>query len=396
MSIKKSAVIIAGALLLLLGFGGTAFYFIKNANDRIPVSSETAITSSVPSASDNTSVVGSTSETVISDTTTDSEASTNTENTSDTDETTDTNEATETDGTTTSNSTSSKSKKNSELKLGNKKYKLRKNMEIVLVMGIDDRGTIKDDGNTIHASQADCLYVYAIDHNKKTIQALQINRDTVTSVRQIFGHGFEDEFANMQICLAHSYGKNEKARCLNTVEAVKKMMSNTPIDHYVSYKMDGISVLNDQVGGVTIKMPAGLESLDPAFKEGATVTLKGKQAEEYLRARFTLDDDHNSERMKRQEIYMKEWKKQALSKMNNDSGFAAKMIVALSSYMTSDMSASKLSSLANNLKNYKDLGTVTPTGKTLEANGKNRQYREFYANKDDLKKKVIELFYEPV
>lgn len=393
MTIKKSAVIIAGALLLLLGFGGTALYFIKNANSRIPVTSEIATTSTDTDASDNTTAVSSTSESdTTTDNTTDSEATTDTDSTSDTEETSDTDETTDTDATTT---TSSSSKKTTELKVGNKKYKVRKNMEIVLIMGIDDRGTIKDDGNTIHSSQADCLYVYAIDHNKKTFQALQISRDTVTSVREIFGHGFEDEFANMQICLAHSYGKNEKARCLNTVEAVKKLMSNTPIDHYISYKMDGIATLNDQVGGVTIKMPAGLEKINPAFKAGENVTLKGKQAEEYLRARFYLDDDHNSERMKRQEIYMKEWKKQALSKMNNDSGFAAKMIVALSNYMYSDMSASKLSSLANNLKNYKDLGTLTPTGKTLEANGKDRQFREFYVNKDDLKKKVIELFYEP-
>ena len=382
MSIKKSAVIISGALLLLLGLGGTAFYFIKNAGSRVPVSSVTVATTSDSSSSDSSSADSSTSDTDVStNTTTDSDA------TSDTDETTDT------DSTSSTNSNSSISNKNNELKIGNKKYKVRKNMEIVLIMGIDDRGTIKDDGNTIHSSHADCLYVYAIDHKKKTYQTLQINRDTVTSVRQIFGSDFDDEFANMQICLAHSYGKNEKARCLNTVEAVKKYMSNTPIDHYISYKMDGISVLNDQVGGVTIKMSAGLESLDPAFKAGENVTLKGKQAEVYLRARFTLADDHNAERMKRQEIYMKEWKKQALSKMNKDSGFAAKMIVALSNYMYSDMSANKLSSLANDLKEYKDLGTLTPSGKTLEAGG-NRRYREFHVNKDDLKKKVIELFYE--
>ena len=99
--------------------------------------------------------------------------------------------------------------------------------------------------------------------------------------------------------------------------------------------------------------------------------------------------------MKRQEIFMKAWKQQALSKMNNDSGFAPKLVLALSNYMTSDMSANKLSSFANNIKEYKDLGSLTPSGKTLDANGKDRLFKEFHVNKDDLKKKVIEIFYEP-
>ena len=393
MSGRKIAIIIVGAVLAICGFAGVAFAVTSIQNSKKPVSSESVITTTTATSDATiTSDTASTDVSTSADATGDSE--TETDNTSESDETTDTTAAGDTDTTTTTTSKSSSSKKTTELKIGKKKYKLRKNMEILLIMGIDDRGTIKNDGETIHASQADCIYVYAFDHNKKTFQALQINRDSMASVREIFGHGFEDEFSNMQICLAHSYGKNEKARCLNTVEAVKKFMSNTPIDHYVSLKMEGIATLNDQVGGVTIKMPAGLEKINPAFKAGENVTLRGKQAEDYLRARFYLDDDHNSERMIRQELYMKEWKKQAKSKLNNDSGFPAKMILALSEYMYSDMSANKLSSLASSLKDYKDLGTLTPAGKTLEP-GNGRKYREFHVNKDDLKKKVVELFYEP-
>lgn len=393
MSGRKIAIIIVGAVLAICGFAGVAFAVTSIQNSKKPISSESVITtttatSDATAASDTDSADVSTS----ADATGDSE--TETDNTSESDETSDTTAAGDTDTTTTTTSKSSSSKKTTELIIGKKKYKLRKNMEILLIMGIDDRGTIKNDGETIHASQADCIYVYAFDHNKKTFQALQINRDSMASVREIFGHGFEDEFSNMQICLAHSYGKNEKARCLNAVEAVKKFMSNTPIDHYVSLKMEGIATFNDQVGGVTIKMPAGLEKINPAFKAGENVTLRGKQAEDFLRARYYMDDDHNSERMVRQEIFMSAWKKQALSKLNNDSGFPAKMILALSEYMYSDMSANKLSGLASSLKDYKDLGTLTPTGKTLEP-GNGRKYREFHVNKDDLKKKVVELFYEP-
>lgn len=392
MTVKKTAAIIIGALLVVCGFAGTALYFYSNRD--IPVSSETVATIATSVSLDSTdTTAGSTNDaTTATDTTTDSVDTSNSEETSDTSDT-DTDETTNTDSTTTTSSKNSK--KTPELKLGNKKYKLRKNMEIVLIMGIDDKTDIKDDNQYIHSSQADVLYVYAIDHKKKTVQTLQINRETMTKVRQMFGPEFDDEFASMQICLAHSYGKNEKKRCQNTVEAVKGLIFNTPIDHYISLKMDSIPVLNEQVGGVTVTVPAGLEKADPAFVAGAKVTLKGKQAELFVRSRMELNDSSNSFRMKRQEIFMKAWKQQALSKMNNDSGFAPKLVLALSNYMTSDMSANKLSSFANNIKEYKDLGSLTPSGKTLDANGKDRLFKEFHVNKDDLKKKVIEIFYEP-
>ena len=81
--------------------------------------------------------------------------------------------------------------------------------------------------------------------------------------------------------------------------------------------------------------------------------------------------------------------------MNEDSGFPVKMVLSLSDYMTSDMTANALSTLANQLKEYKDLGTLTTTGETLEE-GDGRLFREFHVDKDDLQKKVIELFYEDV
>ena len=279
-----------------------------------------------------------------------------------------------------------------EQQSGDKKYKFRENMEVVLIMGIDNRGKLPEDNEYVHSSQADVLYVYAIDHKNKTFQALQINRETMADVKQILGIG-EDDVASMQICLAHAYGRTENARCLNVCESVSGLIFDVPIDHYISLSMDSISVLNEQVGGVTVTVPAGLEKADPEFKEGATVTLKGDQAEKFVRSRMSLDDDSNIFRMNRQEIFMKAWKQQAYKKLNEDPNFAPKMVLALSEYLTSDMTANRLSELANNLKEYKDLGTLTPEGKTLEE-GEGRLFKEFHVDEEDLHKKVIELFYE--
>lgn len=275
-----------------------------------------------------------------------------------------------------------------------KYYQMRDNVEVFLIMGIDDRENLGNTSTFINSSQADVLYVFAVDHNNKTFQALQINRDTVTGIQTYTGDGIKDSIVPVQICLAHGYGKTEEGRCENTVEAVSALMFDVPVDHYIALNMSAISVLNEQVGGVTVTVPAGIESVDPAFVEGATVTLQGKQAELFVRSRLSLDNNTNEFRMQRQQIFLNAWKQQANAKMNSDSGFALNLVFALSDYMTSDMTANALSDFANMLNEYEDLGTLKTQGETLEPDPPLRTFREYYVDQDDLQRIVIEMFYE--
>ena len=289
---------------------------------------------------------------------------------------------------------SKQNNKASTLHFDGKDYQLKENMEVILIMGIDDREDIGDSQFAIHNSQADVLYVYAVDHKNKTFQAIQINRETMTGIQTYNNDGTKDAIAEAQICLAHSFGKTEQGRCLNTVDAVSGLLFNIPVDHYISLNMAAISILNEQVGGVTVTVPAGLESADPAFKEGAKVRLQGKQAELFVRSRMSLENDTNEFRMERQQMFLNAWMEQANHKMDTDSGFALGLVLSLSDYMTSDMSANALSDLANQLKEYKNLGTVKTVGETLlENEAKISAFREYYVDMDDLERKVIDLFY---
>ena len=289
---------------------------------------------------------------------------------------------------------SKQNNKASTLHFDGKDYQLKENMEVILIMGIDDREDIGDSQFAIHNSQADVLYVYAVDHKNKTFQAIQINRETMTGIQTYNNDGTKDAIAEAQICLAHSFGKTEQGRCLNTVDAVSGLLFNIPVDHYISLNMAAISILNEQVGGVTVTVPAGLESADPAFKEGAKVRLQGKQAELFVRSRMSLENDTNEFRMERQQMFLNAWMDQANHKMDSDSGFALGLVLSLSDYMTSDMSANALSDLANQLKEYKNLGTVKTIGETLlESEAKISAFREYYVDMDDLERKVIDLFY---
>ena len=271
-----------------------------------------------------------------------------------------------------------------------KNYILRNNIETFLILGIDDYSEVGEFGKYIVSEQADAIFVFVIDHTNKTYQTLQLNRDTMTQVMTLDQSGKEAGEAEMQLALAHSYGKDGKARCENTVRAVSDMLLSKDIDHYMSLTMGAVAVLNDEVDGVTVTVPQDMTEADPAFTKGATVKLTGTQAESFVRARMSLKDDSNTFRMERHQIFLKSWKELATKKLESDSSFALDLVLSLNEFMVSDMSANDMAKFASYLEEYTDLGVLTTEG-TYEDGV---LYREFYVDIDDLEGKVVSMFYD--
>ena len=116
--------------------------------------------------------------------------------------------------------------------------------------------------------------------------------------------GTANASAKMQLCTAHWYGKDKTASCENTVNTVSKMLGGVPIDG-CALQMEAMSLLNHEVGGVTVTLEDDMTSLDPEMKKGTTLTLTDHQAELLIQTRYAMDDDRNTERMRRQQIFMK-------------------------------------------------------------------------------------------
>lgn len=286
------------------------------------------------------------------------------------------------------------SKVRTTLTYNGKDYALKDDMEVIMVIGVDDYEVMGENGKNINQSQADVIYVYAIDHASKTYKALQINRETVTGVKTYSNAGADTGIEQMQICLAHTYGMNDNERCRNMMDAVSGLIYDIPIDHYISLTMAAIPVFNDQVGGVTVTIPEDMTVVDPSFREGATITLHGDQAERFVRSRMSLANDTNSFRMLRQQIFLDSWMAKAAQLMESDTSFSFDLIMALSDYMVSDMTANQLSDFSSRQAEYQDLGTVTPEGELIDDD--NNAFREFHVDYDDLEAKVIDMFYDEV
>ena len=271
-----------------------------------------------------------------------------------------------------------------------KPYVHKKNLETFLFMGIDKYGESEVVTGFRNHEQVDVLMLCVIDHDAKTYQVLQINRDTYTKIPRIGAAGDRVGEVDAQIALAHTYGTGQKDSCEYTAEAVSMLLMDEKVDHYISLKLDSIAILNKSVGGVEVTIPVDMTMVDPEMQKDKTMVLSDKQAEFFVRSRGKLEDDTNVSRMGRQDTYLHAWREKAKQKMNADAGFALDLIADLSYYMVADQDLNGLSKLSGYLADYEYLGKIKIDGETK--NG--QEFLEFYPDQEALKKTVMNLFYE--
>lgn len=271
-----------------------------------------------------------------------------------------------------------------------KDYVLRDGIETLLVLGLDAyTGTEVESYN--NNKQADFLLLLVIDTKNDTCKGIHINRDTIVDM-DILAVGGSSVVGTVQqqIALSHTYGNGKEVSCRNTANAVSELLC-APVDHYLSVTMDAVPTYNDLVGGVTLEVLDDFTSIDPAMQEGAEVTLTGEQALAYVRTRKGLEDPSNARRMTRQKQYLKAVYERSRQCMQEQEGFMAKAVLAMTDYLVSDCNGNKLESMLGRFSE-RPLDTIhTIEGVSVEG----EQFMEFYPDYDDLMQTIIECFYEP-
>lgn len=270
-------------------------------------------------------------------------------------------------------------------------YARREDLETVLLLGVD-----KFQGETpegyINNQQADFLLLLVMDKENETCTPIQLNRDTMTQIQILGVTGEPAGTFTGQLALAHTYGSGEEDSCENTVLAVSNLLYGMEIDHYVSLTMDGVALLNDLVGGVTVEVLDDFSGIDDSLVQGETVTLKGQQALTYVRSRGGLEDSTNLHRMERQRQYLAALQGQLSSKAQSDEGFTLDALLQLNEYMVSDCTVNQLSDLGNSLATYQVSDILTTPGDAQEG----EEFMEFTVDEAALQQLVMDVFYEPV
>lgn len=261
-------------------------------------------------------------------------------------------------------------------------YKENKKVRSYLIIGADTYGEAISRKN---GGQADAQVLIVVDDANKTWRLLQLDRDSMVTFDTYNPEGKLVGDVEGQLTLAHSFGTWENG-AKNTAKAVSNLLWGQNIDGYFSMNMEAIPVLNDAVGGVTVKVTTDFTEVDDTLPLGKEITLTGEQAEKFVRTRKTVDDGTNEARMARQEAYMKSLIKQ-LSSLDSDE--ILDIYDRLMTNSVTNMGSGDFVDLADMTKTYTQLDNIKFTG----THQMNDRFMEFWIDEDSRTQVILELFY---
>lgn len=269
-------------------------------------------------------------------------------------------------------------------------YFPRQDITVVMALGIDEEGAVVSSGSYRNHGEADAVMLVILDHTADSISVLCLNRDTMVHMPVLGLDGRVSGMTYAQLALSHTYGSGLEDSCENTLNTVSGFLNDIVIDHYVALNMDGISIINDAVGGVTVTVTDDFSDVDDSLTKGE-VTLRGEQALIFVQTRKDVGNQLNISRMDRHREYMNGLMQAMTAKIAENDGFAAELYEQVSDYIVSDCSVNVISGLMERCADYTLVEIVSPVGENVLS----EEYYEFYADEEALDALILRLFYAP-
>ena len=266
----------------------------------------------------------------------------------------------------------------------------RKELETVLVMGVDKYAADTETDSYVNQEQADFLLLLVLDRNAGVCTALPLNRDTMTEITALGLAGERTGSFTGQLALAHTYGSGGLDSAHNEGRAVSTLLYGTEIDHVMAFTMDAVPVLTDAVGGVPVVVEDDFSAMTDQLPMGQEVTLRGDLALTFVRGRGSMGGEKtNLNRMARQNAYLQGLYRQ-LQGAAQDEGFLTQLLLELSPYLDTDCTAAQLNDLYQTVVQDRLAVLDAPAGEAVVGD----EFMEFHVDEDALQQTVIELFYE--
>ena len=261
---------------------------------------------------------------------------------------------------------------------------------MILVMGIDEEGPVKDSGSYRNNGEADMVAAVIIDQADESYTVLALNRDMMLEMPALGVGGKQAGTFYGQLALSHTYGSGLADSAENTRNTVSDLLYGIKIDHYVAMNMDAIGILNDAVGGVTVTVRDDFSAVDETLATGL-VTLNREQALNYVRTRKDVGNQLNLSRMERHKEYLQGLSAALNSKLDDSDTFAAELYEQMSPYMVTDCSLNVVSGLMQRCADYSLKQIHSLEGENVLGD----TYYEFYADEEAMDALILELFYAP-
>ena len=271
-----------------------------------------------------------------------------------------------------------------------KEYRYNDHLSNYLLLGIDTDEKAETSVGQADAGQADALYLLSWDRVEKTVSVVTIPRDTMTEI-EVFGPGGESlGKSEDHISLSFAFGDGGHESCRLTEKAASNLLYDLPIQGYCAVNLDGIPVLTESVGTITVTVPNdSMEEAYPEFAEGAQVTLDKENTELFVRYRDTSVPQSALARTERQKEYIRAFGEAVQERVAGDAAFAADLYTALEPYMVTSMGNDEFIRLMESAASGSVTGNWTIPGEGVQG----KSYDEYRVDDDALYEKILETFY---
>lgn len=266
-------------------------------------------------------------------------------------------------------------------------YTYNSDIRNILFLGVDKKEAMQIQEYEGRGGQSDCIILLSLNTKEKTAFMLNISRDSMTDIDIYGANGDFIAAEQRQIALQYAYGDGEKKSCWLTKKAVANLLNDIPIHSYMALNIDGISTINDVLGGVKITVPEDYTFIDPAFVKGETLTLSGSQAERYVRYRDINELGSNNGRMVRQNQFLRALVSLLREKLSTDSAYVDALLNAGKPFMTTDLTVDEMKELTGYDLNEEFI-------KVPGESRKGAEHDEYTVNYDMLNELLVKLFYK--
>ncbi|RNL71388.1 LCP family protein [Streptomyces sp. I6] len=172
----------------------------------------------------------------------------------------------------------------------------------ILLIGSDSRAGAENGkyGRDKGVQRSDTTILLHIAGDRRSVTAVSVPRDLLVGIPSCrTAQGTRSPARYAQFNSAFAVGG---AAC--TIRTVERL-TGVRIDHHVVVDFHGFTSMVDAVSGVTVCLPAAIDDRDARLKLSAgRQTLDGEQALGYVRARKSLGNGSDTERMDRQQQFL--------------------------------------------------------------------------------------------
>ena len=272
-----------------------------------------------------------------------------------------------------------------------REYTYNDHLSNYLLIGVDNREPVETSVGRADAGQADALYLVSWDRVENTLTMITIPRDSMTNIETFLPSGESAGMTRDHISLSYAFGDGGHESCRLTEEAVSNLFYGLPIQAYCAINMDGLKVLTESVGSVTVTVPNdSLAAHYPEFQAGAQAVITPENTETFVRYRDISVSQSALARTERQQAFITAFGEAARARFAQDPGYAADLYLSLEPYMVTSMSTDQFVDLAESATQGRTNEGWTVPGEGVEGVA----YDEYNVDDQALYAKIIETFYK--